>query len=172
MGLTKAEEVLVTGLSKYSVNKYTVTNFCKELKINRVAFYKKYRNICDLFTSVLALQTRRTLRVIGSENMDRMFYRMLAKIQENKIFYANLNRIAQDPAEFCRVLSKEYAYAIEMYMRPRGAFSVRKVEMVANGVYAIIFNWVLNECKADIRDIYQSIHLLLYHIEKNVKKQS
>ncbi|MBI0033360.1 MULTISPECIES: TetR/AcrR family transcriptional regulator [Lactobacillus] len=170
MSLTKNEQVLVLELSKYNVYKYTVTKFCKKLNINRGVFYRKYRNICDLFTSVLALQTRRALRSIDGETMDRMFYRMLSKIKENKTFYINLNRIAQNPQEFYRVLRKEYAIAIEKYMRPRGSFSVRKVELVANGIYAIVFNWVVDECRHDIRDVYQSIHLLLVHIEQSIKK--
>ena len=170
MSLTKTEQVLLLELSKYRVYKFTVTKFCKKLNINRGVFYTKYRNICDLFTSVLTLQTRRTLRSVDGETMDRMFYRMLQKIKENKIFYINLNRIAQDPPEFYRVLRKEYAKAIENYMRPRGPFSVHKVELVANGIYAIVFNWVVDECRHDIRDVYQSIHLLLVHIEQSIKK--
>lgn len=170
MKLTKTEQVLVFELSRYSVEKYTVTKFCQKLDINRGAFYRRNSNICDLFTSVLTLQTRRALRSVGNESMDRMFYRMLKKIKENKTFYGNLHRIAKDPPLFYRVLRKEYALAIENYMRPRGPFSVRKVELVANGIYAIIFNWVVDECRHDIRDVYQSIHLLLTHIEQTIRR--
>lgn len=126
--------------------------------------------MCDLFTSVLSLQTRRVLRSIDNETLARMFYRMLTKIKEDKIFYINLLRIARNSQEFYRVLGREYAKSIESYMRPRGPFSVHKIEIVANGIYSIIFNWLINECSCDIRDIYQSINLLLMHVEKNVQR--
>ncbi|WP_158593159.1 hypothetical protein [Lactobacillus sp. ESL0246] len=78
--------------------------------------------------------------------------------------------IAKDLREFYQVLNKELAHAIELYMRPRGAFSVRKIELVSNGIYAIVLNWVLNECKNDIRDIYQCIYLLLKQVEEPTKQ--
>ena len=51
MKLTKTEQVLVLELSRYSVEKYTVTKFCQKLDINRGAFYRRYSNICDLISN-------------------------------------------------------------------------------------------------------------------------
>lgn len=93
MKLTKTEEVLVFELSRYSVEKYTVTKFCQKLDINRGAFYRRYSNICDLFTSVLTLQTRRALRSVGNESMDRMFYRMLKKLRKIRLFMATCTEL-------------------------------------------------------------------------------
>lgn len=166
----RAEKILKQCLSNQIVHKYTVLEFCQAANINRGVFYQYYRNINDLFLSVMTIEIRRTLRSNKNESLGKMFYRMLVKIRENKFFYLNMLTIAKDLREFYQVINKELAHAIELYMRPRGAFSVRKIQLVSNGVYAIVLNWILNECKNDIRDIYQCIYLLLKQVEEPEKQ--
>ncbi|MDF7673105.1 hypothetical protein PT281_07505 [Lactobacillus sp. ESL0701] len=169
MAIPYSEKILKRDLSKKICDKYTVTEFCQKAQIDRGMFYNHYSNMSSMFVSVVVLQVQRTLRSFNGETMNRMFYRMLTQIKENHIFYYNLLLISKDPRNFYIALRKEFAIAIENYMRPRGAFSVRQIDLVANGVYAIIYNWVIHECKTDIRDIYQCINLLLSHIEKPLK---
>ncbi|RHW51473.1 hypothetical protein DS833_01020 [Lactobacillus bombicola] len=165
----KAEHILQNKLSNNIVHRYTVISFCADANINRGVFYHYYRNISDLFISVLSLQIRRALRSVSNETIEKLFYQILIKIRDNKLFYLNMLMITKEPREFYSTLRKEIAHAIELYMRPRGSFSVRQVEVISNGIYAIIFNWILNDCKPDIRDVYQSINLLLEHLESNTK---
>lgn len=165
----KFEQVLMNKLSNRTVEKYTVVEFCKEANIDRTFFYQRYKNICDLFASIMALQLRRTIRSQDEERLNNIFFRLLQKIKANKIFLFNIILISKDARCYYEVLRKEIATGIENYLRRHGAFSVRQVELVADGIYAIIFNWVLQECKYDIKDIYQSIDLLLRTIEKTKK---
>ncbi|WP_278960545.1 TetR/AcrR family transcriptional regulator [Lactobacillus apis] len=169
MATIKFEEVLKGDLSKSIVRKYTVIDFCKKAGIERGSFYQRYGNICDLFASVMVLQARRTLRGLEKESIEAMIFRMLEKVKANKYYFLNIILISKDSRVFYDVLRKEIALAIENYMRPRGAFSVRQVELVANGIYAITYYWILNECKHDIRDVYQCIGLLLKNINKTKK---
>lgn len=171
MKLTKFEKVLRDGLSKNVVEHYTVMNFCKEAKVSRGYFYTRYSNITDLFASVMTIQLRRTLRSSKNETMGEMFFRMLLKVKESHIFFLNIILISKDPRGFYEVLRKELAQAIENYLRPRRAFSVRQVELVANGIYAITYNWIIHECKHDIRDVYQCINLLLTNLNR-IKRNS
>ncbi|WEV70458.1 hypothetical protein OZY43_05810 [Lactobacillus sp. ESL0785] len=166
MAIPCSERVLKSTLTKNIRSQFTVIEFCKEAQIKRGMFYNHYQNMSDLLLSVVVLQLKRSLRSFRGETMRQMFYRVLIKIQENKIFYINMLLIAKEPRQFCMVLTKELALAIENYMRPRGAFSVRKINLVAIGVYSIIYNWVVQECVSDVRDIYQSINLLLQNIEQ------
>lgn len=166
MEITGFEKILRNNLSNKVVDRYTVIELCREAKIDRSSFYNHYQNICDLFGKVMVIQILRTLRSNHNESMAKMFYRMLEKIKENRFFYLNIILIAKDPRGFYEVLRKELAKAIEKYMRPRGSFSVRTIELVASGIYTIIFNWVLLECKYDIRDVFQCINLLLKQVER------
>ncbi|MBA1392868.1 hypothetical protein EQ500_03130, partial [Lactobacillus sp. XV13L] len=161
MELTRTERILLSRLSKHSKARYTVVDYCRDAKIHRGNFYNHYHDICDLFVSVIRLRLRRTLRSSDGETIGQMFYRMLVKIRENKIFYMNILLITKNPRAFYDDLKKELAQAIENYLRPRGAFSVRQVQLVAMGIYAVVYNWLVHECKHDIRDVYQCIDLLL-----------
>lgn len=162
----KFEQVLLAKLSSHIVSKYTVVDFCKEAEIERSYFYTRYENICDLFASVMALQLRRELRGKEKEKLNSIFFHMLEKIKMNKYFFLNIILISKDSRGYYEVLRKEIANAIENYLRPRGTFSVRQVDLVASGIYAIIYNWILHECKYDIRDTYQCISLLLNNIDR------
>ena len=164
--IKKSEEVLLAKLSGQIVKKYTVVEFCKEAKIERSYFYTRYENICDLFASVMTLQLRRELRGEENEKLNSIFFRMLEKIKNDKYFFLNIILISKDSGTYFEILQKEMATAIENYMCPRGAFSVRQVNLVASGIYAIIYNWILHRCKYDIRDVYQCINLLLKNIDR------
>ncbi|WEV43188.1 TetR-like C-terminal domain-containing protein [Lactobacillus sp. ESL0684] len=169
MTLPCAEKVLKSALTKNIRTKYTVSLFCREAKIDRGTFYNHYRNLSDLFLSVLTLQMKRALKCQNSEHLNSIFYRLLKVIAENKFFYFNIISLANDPYTFYAVLRKELAFAIEEYLRPRTAFSVRKVELISNAIYTVINHWVKGFCQQDIRDVYQTIGLLLVNLEEPEK---
>ncbi|BDR60788.1 hypothetical protein [Lactobacillus xylocopicola] len=170
MEVIEHEQVLLEKLSNCSRKRYRVVDFCEDAAISRRLFYLRYHNMSDMFTEVLKIQIRRTLRSNSGESITQMFFRMLEKIKKNKIFYANIRLISKDPRIFYHNLRKEYAQAIENYLRPRGAFSVTQVEMVANGIYAIIDNWVLHECEHPIVDVFQSIRILLDDLTRKINR--
>ncbi|MDF7638489.1 TetR-like C-terminal domain-containing protein [Lactobacillus sp. ESL0791] len=169
MVLSISEKVLKQDLGTKKINKYFIIDFCETAGISRTVFYKQYKNAAGLFTSVLVLQLKRALRNPRNKPINRLVYDLLLKMYQNKQFYINIYNIVTNPNEFHTTLKKEIANSLEGYMRPKGPFSVRKIELVAEGVYAVIFHWVANDFKEDIRDIYQCINLFLPVIEEYLK---
>ena len=170
MAIPCSEFVLKQSLTKKKLDKYSVIDFCKDAGINRGLFYSQYRNLSDLFVSVLTLRLKKSMRNTKNESINRVFYRLLCKIKKDAVFYLNILHISKKHETFYPILKKEIAIGLENYMRPRGAFSVRTIELVAEGIYSVLFNWISHEYQTDIRDIYQCINLFLPQIEKDAKK--
>lgn len=139
--IEKIEKAFIEMLQKKEINQISVTDICKQTKLNRSTFYANFIDIYDLADKLREkLETDFSAQFHGKN--DNSAIKMFRHIYENQLFYKIYFKLGYD--------EKHQAFAIDTERAERefkGKHIKYHIEFFRNGINAIIKMWLTDGCK-------------------------
>lgn len=167
MKLLQAEQVLLEALDKEKVNNYSVSVFCREMHMNRITFYKAYRNISGLFQDLLMLKIDKAINFTDYNRIEKIVESILREMEQHKWLYVNMSNVCKNC--ICWSLEKQFANSFIKYMDKRGAYSVSEIRMISNCMFSMLYSWVQHEMAMSSSEMYLRMRLLIRELNKQGK---
>lgn len=160
----KIERAFVHFLQTKEINEISVTNICKEAKLNRSTFYANYLDVYDLAEKIVKKIENDVFMLYQEEretkNNTNDFLKLFRHIKENQIFYKTYFKLNRDK----HFIIQQYDTNLSKLMY-EDKFIDYHIEFFMAGLNAIIKKWLNNDCKESPEEIdhilkseYQSKH--------------
>lgn len=186
----KMDKALISLLERKSFEYITVSEICKEARVNRSTFYLHYENTCDLldecirylidsFLLYFDVDTSRISHRFGNLELSELNYitaeyvhPYLSYIKENhRIFstaLSNSGTLGFDSV-FQQMFSNIFDPILERFHYP--ADDRRYVMLYyLNGVNAIVMQWIRDDCRKSIEEIFRIIQTCIFGLEKELRR--
>lgn len=160
----KIERAFVHFLQTKEINEISVTDICKEAKLNRSTFYANYLDVYDLAEKIVKKIENDVFMLYQEEretkNNTNDFLKLFRHIKENQIFYKTYFKLNRDK----HFIIQQYDTNLSKLMY-EDKFIDYHIEFFMAGLNAIIKKWLNNDCKESPEEIdhilkseYQSKH--------------
>ena len=160
----KIERAFVHFLQTKEINEISVTNICKEAKLNRSTFYANYLDVYDLAEKIVQKIKNDVFMLYQEEretkNNTNDFLKLFRHIKENQIFYKTYFKLNRDK----HFIIQQYDTNLSKLMY-EDKFIDYHIEFFMAGLNAIVKKWLNNDCKESPEEIdhilkseYQSKH--------------
>lgn len=160
----KIERAFVHFLQTKEINEISVTDICKEAKLNRSTFYANYLDVYDLAEKIVQKIENDVFMLYQEEretkNNTNDFLKLFRHIKENQIFYKTYFKLNRDK----HFIIQQYDTNLSKLMY-EDKFIDYHIEFFMAGLNAIIKKWLNNDCKESPEEIdhilkseYQSKH--------------
>ena len=160
----KIERAFVHFLQTKEINEISVTNICKEAKLNRSTFYANYLDVYDLAEKIVKKIENDVFMLYQEEretkNNTNDFLKLFRHIKENQIFYKTYFKLNRDK----HFIIQQYDTNLSKLMY-EDKFIDYHIEFFMAGLNAIVKKWLNNDCKESPEEIdhilkseYQSKH--------------
>ena len=160
----KIERAFVHFLQTKEINEISVTNICKEAKLNRSTFYANYLDVYDLAEKIVQKIENDVFMLYQEEretkNNTNDFLKLFRHIKENQIFYKTYFKLNRDK----HFIIQQYDTNLSKLMY-EDKFIDYHIEFFMAGLNAIVKKWLNNDCKESPEEIdhilkseYQSKH--------------
>ncbi len=131
-----------------NLNEISVTDICKDAKINRSTFYANYLDVYDLadkikdemFNNILQLYPEEALSKIHSYDYLKLF----KHIKDNQIYYNTLFKLNFDFSEYYNIELEEKE-ALKFFGTTKNVDY--HIEFFKAGINALMKKWLQNGCK-------------------------
>ena len=160
----KIERAFVHFLQTKEINEISVTDICKEAKLNRSTFYANYLDVYDLAEKIVQKIENDVFMLYQEEretkNNTYDFLKLFRHIKENQIFYKTYFKLNRDK----HFIIQQYDTNLSKLMY-EDKFIDYHIEFFMAGLNAIVKKWLNNDCKESPEEIdhilkseYQSKH--------------
>ena len=160
----KIERAFVHFLQTKEINEISVTDICKEAKLNRSTFYANYLDVYDLAEKIVQKIENDVFMLYQEEretkNNTNDFLKLFRHIKENQIFYKTYFKLNRDK----HFIIQQYDTNLSKHMY-EDKFIDYHIEFFMAGLNAIVKKWLNNDCKESPEEIdhilkseYQSKH--------------
>lgn len=160
----KIERAFVHFLQTKEINEISVTDICKEAKLNRSTFYTNYLDVYDLVEKIVKKIENDVFMLYQEEretkNNTNDFLKLFRHIKENQIFYKTYFKLNKDK----HFIIQQYDTNLSKHMYD-DKFIDYHIEFFMAGLNAIVKKWLNNDCKESPEEIdhilkseYQSKH--------------
>ena len=160
----KIERAFVHFLQTKEINEISVTDICKEAKLNRSTFYTNYLDVYDLVEKIVKKIENDVFMLYQEEretkNNTNDFLKLFRHIKENQIFYKTYFKLNRDK----HFIIQQYDTNLSKLMY-EDKFIDYHIEFFMAGLNAIVKKWLNNDCKESPEEIdhilkseYQSKH--------------
>lgn len=160
----KIERAFVHFLQTKEINEISVTDICKEAKLNRSTFYANYLDVYDLAEKIVQKIENDVFMLYQEEretkNNTNDFLKLFRHIKENQIFYKTYFKLNRDK----HFIIQQYDTNLSKLMY-EDKFIDYHIEFFMAGLNAIVKKWLNNDCKESPEEIdqilkseYQSKH--------------
>ena len=160
----KIERAFVHFLQTKEINEISVTDICKEAKLNRSTFYANYLDVYDLAEKIVKKIENDVFMLYQEEretkNNTNDFLKLFRHIKENQIFYKTYFKLNRDK----HFIIQQYDTNLSKLMY-EDKFIDYHIEFFMAGLNAIVKKWLNNDCKESPEEIehilkseYQSKH--------------
>ena len=160
----KIERAFVHFLQTKEINEISVTDICKEAKLNRSTFYANYLDVYDLAEKKKKKIENDVFMLYQEEretkNNTNDFLKLFRHIKENQIFYKTYFKLNRDK----HFIIQQYDTNLSKLMY-EDKFIDYHIEFFMAGLNAIVKKWLNNDCKESPEEIdhilkseYQSKH--------------
>ena len=160
----KIERAFVHFLQTKEINEISVTDICKEAKLNRSTFYANYLDVYDLAEKIVQKIKNDVFMLYQEEretkNNTNDFLKLFRHIKENQIFYKTYFKLNRDK----HFIIQQYDTNLSKLMY-EDKFIDYHIEFFMAGLNAIVKKWLNNDCKESPEEIdhilkseYQSKH--------------
>ena len=178
---SKMEEALINLLNIKDFEYITVKDICLKAKVNRSTFYLHYLNVNDLLEDIVLNLNKSFITFMGKDKKvvinnnledlylisDQYLLPYLLFIKENKHVYKALK---SNPHLF--KADKQYEEMFNNLFSPIMThfgldikFHKYLMDFFINGLSAIVFDWVNDDCKYEIEEIAELIKGLIVKYE-------
>lgn len=148
----RIEKVFLQKVQTKDLDKITVSDICKEAKINRTTFYANYLDVYDLADKVRERMMLEYASIFSDNNDGHTpgnYLKMFKHIKENQIFYRTYFKLNYDNYPISSAYyDKEFAKKWH-----RDKLIEYHAEFFKAGITAIIKKWLDNDCKESPEDI-------------------
>ncbi|MBQ4578624.1 MAG: TetR/AcrR family transcriptional regulator [Clostridia bacterium] len=152
----RLEAAFIHALQTRELKEITVTDLCREAKVNRTTFYANYTDVYALADAVQqrleeevsALYDHRHTHEYSRDNYLKLF----RHIRDNQLFYKTYFKLGVD-GRF-----RLTAYDVRLAAAYYGDENIEyHVEFFRNGLNAVIKKWLQNGCRESPEEIQQII---------------
>ncbi len=148
----KIERAFVHFLQTKEINEISVTDICKEAKLNRSTFYANYLDVYDLAEKIVKKIENDVFMLYQEEretkNNTNDFLKLFRHIKENQIFYKTYFKLNRDK----HFIIQQYDTNLSKYMYD-DKFIDYHIEFFMAGLNAIVKKWLNNDCKESPEEI-------------------
>lgn len=148
----KIERAFVHFLQTKEINEISVTNICKEAKLNRSTFYANYLDVYDLAEKIVKKIENDVFMLYQEEretkNNTNDFLKLFRHIKENQIFYKTYFKLNRDK----HFIIQQYDTNLSKLMY-EDKFIDYHIEFFMAGLNAIVKKWLNNDCKESPEEI-------------------
>ena len=160
----KIERAFVHFLQTKEINEISVTDICKEAKLNRSTFYANYLDVYDLAEKIVKKIENDVFMLYQEEretkNNTNDFLKLFRHIKENQIFYKTYFKLNRDK----HFIIQQYDTNLSKLMY-EDKFIDYHIEFFMAGLKKKKKKWLNNDCKESPEEIdhilkseYQSKH--------------
>lgn len=148
----KISKVFINLLQTKEINEISVTDICKQAKINRSTFYVNYLDIYDLADKI-GQELEQEVTFLYQEEKDTQtnsnnFLKLFKHIKDNQIFYNTYFKLKMDQ----NFIIREYDYNLSKKLY-NDKYIDYHMEFFKAGLNAIIKKWLDNGCKETPEEI-------------------
>ena len=153
--LKNIEDAAIDLLEHVHYDNITVTDICNKANISRQTFYKNYSGVDDVISSYIQsvfdqiFQT--TVTMIGARNGAEFYRPIFEKVRDRQDFFKII--FSENESMMFRLFLM-YADKID---DPHIHFKKYEREFYVGAFFAIIRQWVLNDCKEPIDELVDFI---------------
>ncbi len=148
----KIERAFVHFLQTKEINEISVTDICKEAKLNRSTFYANYLDVYDLAEKIVQKIENDVFMLYQEEretkNNTNDFLKLFRHIKENQIFYKTYFKLNRDK----HFIIQQYDTNLSKLMY-EDKFIDYHIEFFMAGLNAIVKKWLNNDCKESPEEI-------------------
>ena len=152
----KIERAFVHFLQTKEINEISVTDICKEAKLNRSTFYANYLDVYDLAEKIVQKIENDVFMLYQEEretkNNTNDFLKLFRHIKENQIFYKTYFKLNRDK----HFIIQQYDTNLSKLMY-EDKFIDYHIEFFMAGLNAIVKKWLNNDCKESPEEIDHSL---------------
>lgn len=149
----RIEKIFLNLVQKKEVKNISVSEVCKEAKVNRTTFYANYIDIYDLIDKVRNSMLEE-FENLYKDNQDghtpENYLRMFKSIKSNQAFYKTYFKLGFDVNYEINYFDKELAE--KLY---NNKYIDYHCEFFKAGITAIIKKWLSNNCKEEPEEILE-----------------
>lgn len=150
--IKKIEKVFFNLIQSKEINEITVTEICKEARINRSTFYTNYLDVYDLANKIIEKIESNVYHLYEKEretkNNTNDYLKLFKHIKDNQIFYKTYFKLNRDK----HFIIKEYDTNLSKYFY-NDRYIDYHIEFFMAGLNAIIKKWLNNGCKENPEEI-------------------
>ena len=148
----KISKVFINLLQTKEINEISVTDICKQAKINRSTFYVNYLDIYDLADKI-GQELEQEVTFLYQEEKDTQtnsnnFLKLFKHIKDNQIFYNTYFKLKMDQ----NFIIREYDYNLSKKLY-NDKYIDYHMEFFKAGLNAIIKKWLDNGCQETPEEI-------------------
>ena len=148
----KISKVFINLLQTKEINEISVTDICKQAKINRSTFYVNYLDIYDLADKI-GQELEQEVTFLYQEEKDTKnnsnnFLKLFKHIKDNQIFYNTYFKLKMDQ----NFIIREYDYNLSKKLY-NDKYIDYHMEFFKAGLNAIIKKWLDNGCQETPEEI-------------------
>ena len=145
----KIEKCFIELIQKKDITNISVTDICKQAKLNRTTFYSNYIDIYDLADKIKDSLCKDILNVYDKERNERShsfdFLKLFNHIKENQIFYTTFFKLNYD--NDYKQFKDFMDYDLFKKLYNDEAELDYHISFFMSGLNAIIKKWIKNGCK-------------------------
>lgn len=163
-------KVFLNLIQTKEINEISVSDICKQAKLNRSTFYANYIDIYDLVEKIKDRIMEEFIDIYREERIQKRhsynFLKLFTHIKENQIFYKTYFKLNMDiNPEFVNINIEEEA--IKFYGTKE--YADYHVAFFKAGINAIIQKWLNNNCKESPEEIN---NIIINEYNKNINNKS
>ncbi len=139
--IEKIEKAFIARLQNKEINQISVTDICKDTKLNRSTFYANFIDIYDL-ADKLREKLERDFNEQFDQNTSRDAVTMFQHIYENQLFYKTYFKLGYDEQH------QSYIFDTKRAEKDFSSKHIKyHIEFFRNGLNSIIKMWLNDGCK-------------------------
>lgn len=154
--IDRIEKVFIELLQVKELEKISVSEICKQAKLNRTTFYSSYTDIYGLADTIRDKLENELCNLYKEEYMQGFnshdYLKLFRHIKENQLFYQTYFKLGYD--NNYKIISYDSDLAKEFF--PNGFINYH-MEFFKAGITQIIKMWIKNDCKENPEDMFEII---------------
>ena len=157
-----AHTILRRELTKNSMEKYSVTQYCNAAGMGRGTFYNTYTGIADLFCNTLQFEIKTHFNDYYDCTPRKLIYAFIREIGNYRIYYTNIYRITsrKKNIHICSHLNRTLFKEMQKHLL-NSDYSNKRIKSVTNMIFSRIKDWVAHNCTDRVLDVYTDLAVLL-----------
>lgn len=159
------EQALKSDLSQRAFYKYSAQRFCTAANISRGTFYRRFKNLNDLFGQVLQFEISSCFGKPQSSNLHKAAHNLLTEIKTNATYYRNIHYLASSQI---RTQISQALFCEMQKLLFNSDLSNKHIQSISDLILIRILDWIAHDYEDNVITVYSDVEcLFLHHIKKS-----